>query len=184
MKSIKVFAMVGLLSGFADAATVTVSQGVGAQGYTVLVAGLAPASFSWAAGNWNAGTSTWTQFGATQTDTAKINGSVTATGPTSLNSQIIDIFVGSASTIAGSGDSWVILRTNVNAFYPSDVTTAPSVPVVLALTNASTIVGTGNAGNGFQTIGATGGNLNLVPEPSAALLGALGVLGLLRRRRI
>ena len=59
----KLIVMLGLVSGFANAATVTVSGGLTGQGYTVLVTGVPPHDFYLAAGSWDTATSTWTQFG-------------------------------------------------------------------------------------------------------------------------
>lgn len=188
MKSIKLFALLALVSGFADAATVTISSGLAAQGYTVLVNTVAPANFFVSVGSWNSINSTWTQFGSSVSDTAKVGGfgGISATSPLSLNGVPIDVFVGTGTDIASSGTGWVILRQNTSTLFPPDITQATNVTWAGSTTDRVTIVGTGNVENGFNVIGAVGGNLNLVtiPEPSAALLGALGVLGLLRRRRI
>jgi len=186
MKFTKLIALFALSVGAANAATITVSQGVGAQGYTVLVDGTAPTGFFWSVGSYNTISSTWTQFGTAQSDTAKVNGSVTATSPSSLNSAIIDLFVGTGNSIANSSTGgWVILRTNANTAFPSDVTGAGSVTFGASVTNGVSILAKGNSASAFATVGAAGGNLNLVtvPEASTALLGAIGALGLLRRRR-
>ncbi len=188
MKSMKLIVIVGLMSGFASAATVTVSSGLTAQGYTVLVSGVAPVNFQFAVGSWDVGTSTWTQFGTSLVDTAKVGGigGIIATSPASLQTKPIDLFVGIGANIASSGSSWVILRsTNAATLFPADITTATGVTWAATNTNAVTFLAKGDPANGFTApVGTTGGFLNLVPEPSAALLGALGALGLLRRRRI
>lgn len=184
MKLIKLIPLLGLSFGFANAATVSVTQGVGAQGFTVLVNGLAPASFVWAAGNYNTINSTWTQFGGTQTDTGKINGSVSATSPTSLNNSVLNLYVGTAA-YGTAGASWVIMNMTNNLAFPADVTLTGGPTFLASVTNGVNFVARSNVNNGFTAPVATaGGSLNLVPEPSAALLGALGALGLLRRRRI
>ncbi len=187
MKSLKLIVMLAIVGGGANAATITLTQGFGAQGFTVLVGGVAPASFFWAAGNYDTLSSTWTQFGTSILDTAKANGTVTSTSPASLNNSLINIFIGSGTDIASSGSSWVILGSTSATLFPPDVTAATNVTFAAANTNTVTFVAKGDTNNGFTApVGATGGNLNLVtiPEPSAALLGALGALGLLRRRRI
>jgi hypothetical protein len=180
----KLIVMLGLVSGFANAATVTVNAGLPGQGYTVWVAGVPPHDFYLAAGSWDTATSTWTQFGLAWLDAGRIGGVATATGPISLNGQIIDIFVGSGPDIASSGAFWVILRHTYASLFPADITAATDVHWSATTTNSVSIVAAGDPANGFAgPVGATGGLLNLVPEPSVALLGTLGVLVTLRRRR-
>jgi len=185
MKSLKLICLLGIIGGFSNAATITVSKGFGAQGFTVLVDGVA-SGYNWSVGNYNTITSTWTQFGADQVGAsgAKVGAAVTATSPTSLNGSIVDVFVGTGNTIANS-TGWMIFTTNAATLFPADVTVATNVTLTAALTNAVNVVAAGNVANGFSPIGASGGNLNLVtvPETSTALLGALGALTLLRRRR-
>jgi hypothetical protein len=56
------------------------------------------------------------------------------------------------------------------------VTFAATLPTTVS------IIGRGDAGNGFGLSGTTN-TINMVPEPSTALLGLLGIAGLIRRRR-
>ena len=85
--------------------------------------------------------------------------------------------VGNAATKAAS-TYWGIYSMTTPAFFPANVTAAGSTPVSIA--TGAAITPLANAGtvtlNSFALV-------PLVPEPSAALLGALGALGLLRRRR-
>jgi hypothetical protein len=179
MKLLKLFAALGLLTGASQAATITVSAGLGNQGFTPTVSGSAVSNFTISVGTWDAGTSTFTAFGSLA-DTGEVNGQITATGPTSFNNQIIALFIGTGSTIAESGDAWVVLTHNSGTTFPPDVSAATGVTFAATTPGVVTIVG-GQATFGAQT--ATGYALNFVPEPSAALLGLLGVAGLLRRRR-
>ncbi len=187
MKLTKIIVMLGLLVGGANAATVAVSKGFGAQGFTVLVNSVAPTNYYWAVGNYDTGTSTWTQFGTATLNQVstnpKVNGSITSTSPSSLNSSILELFVGTGNSIANSGSNWVILKMNSNLTFPADVSVGGTTTFLATVSNGVTFVAKGATGSGFDTVGASGANLNLVPEPSAALLGAFGVLGLLRRRR-
>jgi hypothetical protein len=119
-----------------------------------------------------------TAVGATQ---GSIVGSFTGTGgisPVSFNTKNIYMLIGNGATKAGSSE-WGIINTGVN--FPANVTLAGSTPVTISSINSfTTLAGT--------EIDITGGKDQIqlvgVPEPSAALLGALGALGLLRRRRI
>jgi uncharacterized repeat protein (TIGR02543 family) len=160
----KLIVIIGLLGGFANGASITVSSGLSPQGYGVLFNGVVPENFYWSAGSWNAATSTWTQFGTTVTDTDKIDGGVSATGPSSLNGQVIDILVRIQPDIASSGRFWVVLRSNANTLFPWDVTAASNLTLQFALTNAVTIIAAGEPQLTRFTapVGPTGGSLNLV----------------------
>jgi len=97
--------------------------------------------------------------------------------PDVWNLKEVYVVVGNAATKALSTD-WAILRTTTSTFFPANValaaTTTFSVPSGAAL---NPIPGAGSVSGNILT-------LQGVPEPSAALLGALGALSLLRRRRI
>lgn len=87
---------------------------------------------------------------------------------------------GSETTASGNfgiarGADWTMPAANSGTF--SFGTTASSLD---QLTLGSTTTAASGQGVAFATNGAT---LSIVPEPSAALLGAIGALGLLRRRR-
>jgi hypothetical protein len=176
MKSIKLLLAVGSIAGAANAATINISAGTPTQGFLVGWMGVQTTSHFVAVGNWDSFTSTWTQFGSTQTDTGKVSGQVIASSPTSLNGSVIHLFVGLVdSPIQGA---WVILRTNANAAFPADVTGTGAVTFAASLPSTITVVTKGS-----YPIDSTGGMLNFVPEPSTALLGLLGMAGLIRRRR-
>ena len=184
MKIRNIIAASVLLAASAEAATIAVSAGFGTQGTNVIIGSTEVASFKFQVGNWDG--SAFTTFGAVQSDTAKINGSVTATSPSSLNTKVIHLAVwadGSASYDVAN--SWAIIRTTANTAFPANVANAGSTTFNAALGTNLAIV----TSKGASTLSLTdnesisGNSIVLVPEPSAALLGAFGALGLLRRRR-
>lgn len=185
MKVTKLILGIALLSGAANAATITVSAGLTAQGVTPLVNSAAMTDFFVSVGTWDAGTSTFTSFGSVLADTAEVNGAFTATGPASFNSALIAIFVGKGQNISSSGDVWAVFSATANTAFPSDVTQATGVTFSMTQPSVLNVVGKGNAASGFVAGGVNTNNFNFttVPEPSSLLLGALSALGLLRRRR-
>jgi len=184
MKLVKCALGVILLAASSQAATVIVSQGFGAtQGLVVTNQGVALASFTIAVGTYSAGT--FSVFGSAITDTGKVNAAgIGATGPSSFNSQIINLFVGNGP-VNDPATQYVVLRTNANTAFPADVSGTGSSTFNAALGSGLTLVAnTPNAQWSPTATASAGGTINFVPEPSAALLGAIGALGLLRRRRI
>ena len=179
MKIAKYIAALTFVCGMANAATITLSSGLTTQGVIVTSGGIALPSFNVAIGSWNGTTSTFTVFGTSFSDTAKINGAQTATD-TFFNSKQVDVFVGTGADIASSGSSWVVFTRATPLSFPANVVPAGNTSFTLSSSSVVTFVAKGNAENGFTNANT----LNFVPEPSAALLGAIGVLGLLRRRRI
>ena len=115
-----------------------------------------------------------------------ITGSFVANGfgsPESLNGKQIYFVVGNGATRALSTDFAIFTNTTA-AFFPSNVNLTTSVSVTLSsinsivpLANAGLEDNNGTARDRIQLVSA-------IPEPSAALLGAVGALVLLRRRRI
>jgi hypothetical protein len=175
MKIIKALLLSAIFSSFASGATVNITSGLTTQGVTVTSGGLAVTSFYVAAGNWNG--SVFTQFGNGFVDTDKINGQIIATSPTSLNGLPVHLFIGSGSSIANSAEFIIVGRTT-SVLFPADVTG----------TGSATFAAT--SGAVLETLTATGAsvegntiNFVPIPEPSTALLGLLGVAGLIRRRR-
>jgi hypothetical protein len=181
MKAIKLLLALGLLTGAAHSATINISAGTPTQGFSVTSFGWAATSHFVAVGSWDALTSTWTQFGSTLTDTGKVSGQVIASSPTSLNGSVIHLFVGLVNSPT-AGVEWVILRTNANAAFPADVTGTGAVTFAATLPSTVTFVAKGDPSSGYGLSGTTN-TINLVPEPSTALLGLLGLAGLIRRRR-
>jgi hypothetical protein len=186
MKLLKISLLIGSLATLSNAATITVSAGFGAQGIAVSYNGTDPVtSFLVAVGSYSGGI--FTSFGSV-IDSGKVSGVITSTAPTSLNSQVIHLFVGNGPTVANSS-AWVILTPNVGTTFPSDVTQATGVTYAATVGTNQTLVAASILSWAPQgQLGSlTGGNGLIyipVPEPSSALLGAIGALTLLRRRRI
>ena len=179
MKLLKLAALLGCMTVAGSAATITVTQGFGAQGILVTSDGAtAVPSFVWAVGNYTG--DVWTQFGAAVPDTDKINGAVTAMEPASLNSQVIHLWVGmgAAGSDADFTTPWVILRHNTSTAFPPDVALSGSTTLNASNGANMVVVASSDPGNVID-----GNFLTIVPEPSAALLGLIGLLGFIRRRR-
>lgn len=159
------------------AATVTVSAGFGAQGLIVNTNGVAATPFTVAVGNWN-GTA-FTMFSTSILDTDKVNGVFTAQAPLSLNGLPLHLWVGNGSVATST--SFVILSSTANTTFPADVSTAGGPTFNAALGTGVNLVTSKGA---TFTAGTSTIALTAIPEPSSALLGVVGALGLLRRRRI
>lgn len=180
---IKLIATLLVASGLSQAATITITAGFGAQGIHVTEDGTnSLGTFLVSVGGYEE--SVYTQFAnVIQDTTPKINGSITGTAPTSLNGKLIHLFVGNGTTVENSS-SYVILSGS--ASFPTDVTVATGVTYLATVGSNLTLVAS-QAADWYPTLtlgGAAGnGYIQFVPEPSTALLGAIGALGLLRRRR-
>ena len=173
---IKLFFLSLGLVAISSAATVTVSAGFGAQGLAVSTDGVSTTPFTVAVGNWNG--SAFTQFSTSISDTGKVNGVFTAQDPVSLNGLALHLWIGTGSV--ASSTSYVILSSNAGTTFPADVTTAGGPTFNAALASGVALVrGIGATFNAnTSSVGLTA-----VPEPASIVLGALGALGLLRRRR-
>lgn len=106
--------------------------------------------------------------GAVRSNIAFTNGAVTSSGAVEMGAAGNKTYVWFNST---NGDSWGLFQ-------------GPDVPALGAVTLNSAsmtedLIGTST----YSATGTSGFQLASVPEPSAALLGAVGALGLLRRRR-
>lgn len=210
---IKLAIGVGVLSGVSQGATVLVATGLAGtsvQGVSLTTSFATPASalvdssnYYVAVGRYVSGVFTpWVGTSASL-DTAtgsparEVSGSFSTSTGTAFDGLQIHVFVGLLSTIATNptlaftptGTAWSVLtQTTASVFAPSagsgSTTVNFTVPSVLS------VVAEGAVANGFNgdNTGATSGTVTnyfyLVPEPSTALLGAIGALGLLRRRRI
>jgi hypothetical protein len=125
----------------------------------------------------------FTQFGSTSTNFAagvKLGGAYAGSGPESLNGDRVFIRID-----IGEGRFGIFQTTGTSpsGFFPSDVTSA-------LLSSTANVNNTGQlliaASGGVQSLSFESPNsINFVaiPEPSTALLGLLGVAGLIRRRR-
>lgn len=169
MKLVKLGILAGLLVASANAATVGVSPGfVG--GVFVTTDSVQSAS-TLEIGGWDG--VTFTPFGAS-TDLAagaKVAGSFSASGPVELNSD--PVFFRVTSPAGGLA----ILSTP--GTFPADVSNALQSATITFSNSTGFAVASGDA----SFTDANTLNLVAIPEPSIALLGGLGLIGLLRRRR-
>ena len=97
-----------------------------------------------------------------------------------FNGKQIYFVIGNASTRLASTD-FAIFTSATNILFPADVTGSGTAAVTLSSVTNSVVLP-----NGGSEIDTTRDQIRMVtpvPEPSAALLGAFGALGLLRRRR-
>ena len=114
-----------------------------------------------------------------------ITGSFVGTGggdAALFNGKQIYFVVGNGSNRANSTE-FAILTTATNVLFPADVTTTATAAVTFSSITNSVVLS--NAG--LEDANGTARDLIVlaapVPEPSIALLGALGIFGLVRRRR-
>jgi len=184
-------ALIYCIAGSLQAATITVSGGIGSttNQITVRLNGVQTANHYISVGSWDAGTSTFTEFTAPASDTAFINGTFANTTNTGVNNQTVHVWVGLTSTRTFDLTSnWVLFKASNDAKFGADISSVASSTTV-TLSNFTTAVNVAQSTSYSEVAPVSGVNgpyINFVPvpEPSAALLGAVGVLGLLRRRRI
>ena len=122
-------------------------------------------------------------FGAAGGAVVTANLPTTVTGPFVGNPMFV--IVGNAPTLAGSTD-FIVTNSGVN--FTQEVEGVGG-NISALFKNGTVLRGIGTTVNGGSgpTAGQNGQpgiTFGVIPEPSAALLGALGALGLLRRRRI
>lgn len=107
---------------------------------------------------------------------------------TSFSGKNIYLIAGYGDTLAGSTEFLVLktttLFTDAQDLLPTalTLTVRPDATTTTLFGSTNTNVWTTNS-DAVTTAGWTMGGFAAVPEPSAALLGAIGALGLLRRRR-
>lgn len=114
-----------------------------------------------------------------------ITGSFVSTGganPSLFNGRQIYFVIGNGIDRASSTD-FAIFTTATNLLFVSDVTTTGSTTVTLSSITNSVVLPNAGSENAAGTARDQIVMVSQIPEPSAALLGALGALGLLRRRR-
>jgi len=195
-----------LLAGASSAATIAVGRGGATNGYTVFnPASLGGANLSTTGGFYIAvGTyasepviSNLAQFQSavanfqvfasvnsptTGTTTGSVTGSFVATDA-AFNGAALYILVGNGTTKENSS-AFAILKGDPAAFTFPATSGQPSGSGTVTLTGAAVASPIGIAGTETDVANLPD-NLVLaaIPEPSVALLGALGLLGLVRRRR-
>jgi len=187
-----------------SSATVTVN----CKDFTTLSAGIpvldasgnaAPTNIGWSVGYFSAGTNfatdsaatlktEFTIFGSTSTTWFRnglMNASITASLPandTSYTGKTIYTVVGDAATIA---NSTIFAIFSAGVTFPTVDGTGTGLATDVTSVAGNVVYGTLMTPN-TQPTGGTftqGVKMTSVPESSTALLGALGALGLLRRRR-
>jgi len=202
IRKITLFTVALLIQNSAYSATIAINKGVAAgfslvdsSGQAILattgfisIGTFASAPTNPGDGNYSSLVSSFIPFGAVQSNLIPITsatGFVNQANPLNFNNRQVYLLVGNGTTIANSTQIGLFTQTTPT-FFTADITLAGSTNFALTTGNIVSAV----AGAGSVVDNATGvDNLKLVslttvPEPSAALLGALGVLGLLRRRRI
>jgi fibronectin-binding autotransporter adhesin len=143
---------------------------------------------------WNGGSTVQIEFSTngstgaavTEWDQININGTLDLTGATSGSPIILDLVTMVNSTTAGLLGIW---DKDVNATWTGFVTTTGGFVGFSADKFSFLTSNFANTLNGTFSVSQNGNNLDLnytatvIPEPKAALLGGLGILLLLRRRR-
>jgi hypothetical protein len=113
-----------------------------------------------------------------------INGTLDLSGASALNPINFDLGTMADATNSGLLGTW---NPNADALWAGFVTTTGGITNFAANLFSIDTSGFQNTLNGNFSIAQNGNNLDLVytvvPEPRAALLGGLGLLALLRRRR-
>ena len=188
------FLAIGMATN-ASAVTVSIGAGIPAQGITFQVdyaaaQGFASDSYFYQIGHYDMLSSVWTPFGAPASIIGELKGSVTATAPASLENLPIHIYVGTAATAAECvNNSWVIFESGSvpTPTFPAPITGTGAKAFNATLQTNTLVLRTGNPDNGYLPTAPTGSNaafnLVTVPEASTALLGLIGLAGLVRRRR-
>jgi len=113
----------------------------------------------------------------------------TQTIGTTFNTKSIYLFSGNGSTFANSTE-FLVAKMDSTVFAAADDTANATVAKVITINPANSTVLLGSEISNVYTTNTDASNTagwqmaELVPEPSSALLGAIGALILLRRRRI
>jgi hypothetical protein len=185
MKTLKL-ALISLLAaaGVAQSATVTLSSGFGTG--IIVTADGANTAYSVTIGGFEGGI--FTQFGTTSNAFAagvKLGGNYGGVGPDSLNGDRVFIRIAFTNT---SGSGFGIFQTTTQGtatgLFASDVTNAlSSTSASVSSTAFITLAAVGGVAQSSSFGSANNVNFVTVPEPSTALLGLLGIAGLIRRRR-
>lgn len=134
--------------------------------------------------NFHSSTFTFNSPGPGATNNSGVFSAATTGTAADFDGQSLYIFVGNGTTFANSTE-FLILKTSI--VFDADQDEIPAA-VELTITDSNVEVIVGELVANVQTRGTDasttpGWQTVAVPEPSAALLGMLGALGLLRRRR-
>jgi len=199
--SIVLFTSLVFVSASANAASIVVARGIGNPGVDVFDfsdTALTSGGFYMAVGSFTViptitdYTSMITALGSFNTFAQGTSSTLVATAgkiqgaanfvsdggatPSLWNSQEVFVIIGNAATFGASTD-FAIIRGAAPVLFPADVSLAGSTTFSTATGASIQVLGAAGSisGNSLTLLG--------VPEPSVALLGAFGVLGLLRRRR-
>lgn len=186
--TIKLLVLAGAMFGVANATTITAAGGTGgAQFFTSAGTMLTNINSSFSAGLWDG--TTFTVFGAL--DPSPIAISTNAALPGRWSGGFTDNNNTTASPFNGLA-IWFRVTTTANgggvAYFRSTATFPNANGGFSDSINVSSVtlttLGTGSSVNS-RAYQASDGKIiiGVVPEPSVALLGALGALGLIRRRR-
>ena len=109
---------------------------------------------------------------------------IAITGNASFANENMYLFVGNGTTLANSTE-FLIVKSNLT-FNPADDESSTAIDIAFRPETSTvlfgSVVGDVKTSNADATTTA-GWQLAVVPEPSAALLGLLGAVGLIRRRR-
>lgn len=196
MKSIKLAAVCSLLIGSAGATTISVGGGTSSSLFvTNTGVALTSANASFAMGTWNG--TTFNQFasidatpmvlGTTAPFVGRLTGNFSdnTDAATAFNGQLIWLRV-IVTTPQGNGTAY-FTGADTGANFPAISTKFPNNGFgsadSLAFETRNLTVASPGSTEGSLGYNGTNITVGIIPEPSVALLGALGVLGFLRRRR-
>ncbi len=122
---------------------------------------------------------------ATGNTKGTITGAFAATGggnASLFNGKQIYFVIGNGSTVANSTD-FAIFTTANNTSFPADVTGSGTAAVTFSSITNSVVLSNGGSEDAAGSARDQIKMVSAIPEASTALLGAIGALGLLRRRR-
>lgn len=201
MKALVVGFIFAVTSFVANAATITLNKGL-SPGFNIqdasgasssgfifigtFAGGTAPGTP--AGGDYSSVISSFRTFGSVAAPAAgtAISGSVTSSPATPANFNTLQMYMIVANnSVLGSATQFGLFTNTPSTFFPADTTAAGSFNFNVNVFSALGVV----AGAGSLIDNATGAdtlrlvNVAAIPEPSVALLGALGLIGLVRRRR-
>lgn len=175
MKLTKLALLGALFIGVSQAATVTLSTGF-APGISVTEGGIASDGYSFTVGSWDGAVFTSLDTFASASGTTAISGDLASLTPTGLTGGPVFVLVTDTVGAPDLSGNYAILSTG--GTFPDIGNAIDSTIVDLGAFGGSVaLVANNNAAV------ADANTINFVPEPSIAMLGGLGLLGLLRRRR-